>query len=147
MTKTILLISTCILFFSCAKKIEERLIGEWKLDTAYKKDLFGRDYFQTGYESGRFTFYESGAAAYVNNTDTLSGYWKADYYSQSRYNSNTGNNDSELKKYLEVFLANFSRNKILSWKFDEFHFRNGWKCIRATEYSLGRDRVYEFVKP
>ncbi len=123
------------------------MIGDWKLDETYRKEIFGRDYFQTGYETGIFTFYESGAAGYISNTDTLSGYWKADYYSRQQSNSSGGNTESELLKYLDVFLADFQRNKILNWKFDEFNFRNGWKCIRAVEYSLGRDRIYEFVKP
>ena len=132
-----------LLFFSCGKRIEDRLIGEWKLDVAYKKELFGRDYFQTGYEHGVFTFFESSVATYISGQDTLSGYWRSDYW--NRYDAS--NDETRRVKYLEVFVANFNRNKIINWRFDEFHFRNSWKCIRAIEYSLGRDRFYEFVKP
>ena len=80
MTRTLLLFAISVALFSCTKKIEDRLIGEWKLDGAYKKELFGRDYFKTGYESGIFTLYESGSAAYTSAAESLSGYWKSDYY-------------------------------------------------------------------
>lgn len=144
MSRTLFLLGiAAIILVSCAKKIEDHLIGEWKLDVAYKKELFGRDYFQTGYENGLFTFFENGTATFVSSQDTLSGYWKADFY--SRYNSSS--DETNRMKYLEVYLADFTRNKILNWKFDDFNFRNNWKCIRAVEYSLGLDRYYEFVKP
>lgn len=140
-----LLVSAIIVItsISCGKHIEDHLTGEWKVDVAYKKELFGRDYFQTGYESGKFIFYESGTATYVSNQDTLSGYWKSDFW--SRYNA--ADDETQRLKFLEIFLADYNRNKIINWKFDDFNFRNNWKRIRAVEYSLGRDRYYEFVKP
>lgn len=148
MSRTILLFSiTVIILSSCAKRIEDRLIGEWKLDVTYKKELFGRDYFQTGYEDGVFTFFESGTASYTSSQDTLSGYWKSDFWSRARYDATTNETKTERLKYLEIYLADFSRNKIINWKFDDFNFRNNWKCIRAVEFSLGRDRYYEFIKP
>jgi hypothetical protein len=134
---------TIITLISCSKRIEDRLVGEWRIDVAYKKELFGRDYFQTGYENGKFTFFESGTATFVSSQDTLSGYWKSDFW--SRYNSS--NDETERMKYLEIYLANFNRNKVINWKFDNFSFRNNWKCIRAVEFFLGRDRYYEFVRP
>ncbi len=146
MTRTLLFLTAITALLSCTKNIEDRLIGEWKLDGAYKKELFGRDYFQTGYESGIFTLYESGSAAYTSATESLSGYWKSDYYWGS-YDPNTGEPDSRRLKYLEIYLADYPRNKTLNWQFDEFNFRNGWKHIRAIEHTLGRDRYYEFVKP
>jgi len=147
MSRTILLLCTTVfILFSCAKKIEDHLIGEWKLDVSYKKELFGRDYFQTGYEDGVFTFFESGAANYVNNQDTLSGYWKSDFYTRWRDDADE-DNDSGRLKYLEVYLANFARNKIINWRFDNFNFKNNWKCLKAVEFSLGRDRYYEFAEP
>ena len=145
MTRALLLLATIVALFSCTKKIEDRLIGEWKLDGAYKKDFFGRDYFQTGYEGGLFTLYESGSAAYTSPAGSLSGYWKSDYY-WSSYDPNTGDPDSRRVKYLEIFLADYQQNKTLNWQFDEFNFRNNWKEFRAVEYTLGRDRYYEFVK-
>jgi len=144
MLRIYLLISIIVfLFFSCEKRIEDRLIGNWKLDKAYKKELFGRDYFQTGYEDGIFTLYESGNATYTSNLDTLSGYWRSDFW--ARYNSSSDN--SERMKYLEIYLADFSSNKLINWRFDNFDFRNNWKCIRAVVFSFGRDRYYEFIKP
>jgi hypothetical protein len=144
MTKTLLLlISVSYILSSCSKRIEDRLIGEWKLDGAYKKELFGRDYFQTGYEDGIFTFFESGTATYTSPQHNLSGYWRSDFH--SRYDA--ANDKIEILKYLEIYLADFSRNTIINWRFDDFNFRNNWKCIRAQEYWLGRDRFYEFVKP
>lgn len=122
------------------------MIGEWKLDVSYKKILFDRDYFQTGYEDGIFTFFESGAATYVSNLDTLSGYWRSDFWSRSRYDA-SGELKTERLKNLELYLVDFTRNKIIDWKFDDFNFKNNWKCIKAVEFSLGRDRYYEFVKP
>lgn len=135
------------LLFSCGKKIEEHLLDEWKLDASYKKGLFGRDYFQTGFEDGVFTFFESGSASYVSSFDTLSGYWKSDFYTKTRYDAADDDYDTKILKYLEVYLADFSSNKIINWKFDDFDFKNGWKRIKAVEFSIGRDRYYEFVKP
>ena len=146
MIRSLLIITIALIHFSCSKNIEDRLIGEWKLDVSYKKELFGRDYFTTGFENGIFRFYESGLASYIGINDTLSGYWKSDYYSRQNYNSSTGESESERLKYLEVFLANFQNSKILRWDFEEYDFRNNWKNIRAIEYTLGRDRYYEFIK-
>jgi len=148
MSRTILLLSIAVIILSsCAKKLEDHLIGEWMLDATYKKELFGRDYFQTGFEDGTFTFFESGTATYTSSQDTLSGYWKSDFYTRWQNNSSDDDDGSETLKYLEIYLADFSRNKIINWRFDNFNFRNDWKCIRAVEFSLGRDRYYEFVKP
>ncbi len=147
MRQNLLLISAfAFLLISCGKQIEEHLIGEWKLDESYKKELFGRDHFQTGYEDGIFTFYESGSATYVSGQDTLSGYWKSDFYTRWR-NDNDEDYDSDRLKYLEIYVANFNRNKVINWRFDNFNFKNGWKRIKAVEFSIGRDRYYEFVKP
>ena len=146
MIRTLLAFGITLFFLSsCAKKIEEHIIGEWRLDVSYRKELFGRDHFQTGYEGGVFTFFESGAARYVQNQDTLSGYWKSDFYTRWRFDNDEDEGDR--LKYLEVYLADFNRNKVINWRFDNFKFRNSWKCIRAVEFSLGRDRYYEFVKP
>jgi len=147
MNRTLLLLLGTIVFilFSCAKKIEEHIIGEW-LDVSYKKELFGRDYFQTGYEDGIFTFFESGSAHYIYNQDTLSGYWKSDFYTRWQNDADEDHGSDRLK-YLEIYLADFSRNKIINWRFDNFNFKNNWKCLKAVEFSLGRDRYYEFVKP
>jgi hypothetical protein len=147
MIRNLLLLTTALICLSCSKHIEDRLIGEWRLDAAYKKDLFGRDYFKTGFENGIFTFYESGTAVYRSQTDTLSGYWRSDYYFTQSYDPSTGVDETKRLKYLDIYLEGFTRGKILNWQFDEFNFRNNWKTIRAIEYSLGRDRYYEFVKP
>jgi len=147
MTRTLLLLGiTTVFLLSCAKKIEEHIIGEWRLDVSYKKELFGRDYFQTGYEDGIFTFFESGSARYIQNQDTLSGYWRSDFYTRWQYDADE-DHESDRLKYLEIYLADFNRNKIINWRFDNFNFKNSWKCLKAVEFSLGRDRYHEFVKP
>lgn len=110
---------------------------------ANKKETFDRDYFTTGFENGIFRFYESGLASYIGNNDTLSGYWKSDYYFRQSYNSSAGESGSERLKYLEIFLVNFQNGKIISRNFNEYNIRNNWKCIRAIEYTLGRDRYYD----
>ena len=142
----LLLLPIALFLSSCAKTIEDHLIGEWKLDVSYRKELFGKDYFQTGYEDGVFTFFESGTATYIDNQDTLSGYWRSDFYTEWRDYADD-DDDTERYKYLEVYLANFNQNKIINWRFDNFNFKNGWKRIKAVEFSLGRDRYYEFEKP
>ena len=147
MSRTLLLLSIAILLFSCGRRLEDRLIGDWKLDESYRKGLFSRDHFQTGYEEGRFTFFESGSAAYVSNTDTLSGYWKSDFYSRPQYDAADDDYDRKILKRLEIYLADFNRNQIIHWRFDDFDFKDGRRRIKAVEFSLGRDRYYEFIKP
>ena len=146
MSRPILLLSILLLLFSsCGKTFEDHLINKWKLDASYRKELFGKDYFQTGYEDGVFTFFESGTATYVDNNDTLSGYWRSDFYTRWQDYADD-DDDTERYKYLEIYLADFNRNKIINWKFDNFNFKNSWKRIKAVEFSLGRDRYYEFVR-
>ena len=135
-----------LLFTSCTKSIEDKLIGNWKLDDAYRKVLFGRDHFTTGYEPGVFTFEENGNARYTSSTDTLTGYWRADYYPYRYYNSSSNSNESRTLRYLRLRLVNFQQNRFIEWEFDDFNFRNSRRMIRAEQYSIGSDRVYEFVK-
>src|SRR5262245_29454804 len=116
----LLLCISVLLLSSCGKRIESHLIGDWKLDVSYKKGLFNRDYFQTGYEDGVFTFFESGNASYTSSTDTLSGYWKSDFYTRPRYDADDDEYENKILKYLEVYLADFNSNKIIHWKFDDF---------------------------
>lgn len=135
-----------VLFYSCSKNYEDRLIGSWRLDESYRKMLFGRDYFQTGYEDGVFTFLENGNATYVSSTDTLTGYWRANNHSRTYYNQSTSEWETKQMRYLRLSLKNFLQNKFLEWDFDNFSFRNNWKGIKAEQYSLSNDRVYEFVR-
>src|ERR1043165_5578957 len=146
MSRSTLLLSISILFLSsCGKIYEDHLIDQWKLDVSYRKELFGRDYFQTGYEDGVFTFFESGNATYVSSQDTLSGYWKSEFYTKWQDYADE-DDDAERYKYLEIYLADFNNNRVINWRFDNFNFKNSWKRIKAVEFSLGRDRYYEFVK-
>lgn len=147
MSRILLLLSVAVLFFSCSKKLDERLTGNWKLHASYKKGLFNRDYFQTGYEAGIFTFSENGSATFVDNIDTLSGYWRSDFYTRRQYDAADDDYDTKILKYLEIYLVNFNSNKIIHWKFDDFDFKNNRKRIKAVEFSLGRDRYFEFIKP
>lgn len=136
----------CIPIILCVKRIEDRLAGDWKLDKTYKKGLVNRDYFQTGYEDGLFILFESGSASYVSSLDTLSGFWKSDFYTRLQDNAADDDYDTKTLKYLEIYLANFNCNKIIHWRFDDFDFKDNSKRIKAVEFSLGRDRYYEFVK-
>ena len=141
LTKTIamqrnLLITLLIgsLFFtSCSKSLEDRIVGTWKLNSAWRQKLFGRDYFTTGFESGLFRFDENGNASYTSSTDTLTGYWRSDRYTNSYYNS-SGQWETTSMKYLRINLVNYQQNKRLEWDFDDFHFRDGWKGISAMQY-------------
>lgn len=135
-----------ILFLSsCSKTAEDRLIGKWRLDESYRRVFLGRDHFQTGYENGVFAFYENGDATYTSSTDTLNGNWRAGNHNSSYYNSSSGQWDTRGLRYLRLNLYNFLRNKVLNWEFDDFSFRNSWQTIKAEQYSLSNDRVYEFV--
>ena len=127
-----------IIVSACSKRIEDRIVGSWKLKSSYKQKTFDRDHFITGYESGIFTFNENGNATYVSSTDTLTGYWNADDYSV-----NTGPESGSLR-HLKIELVNFLRNRYLFWEFDDFNFHNTWKTLRAEEYSLSYARIYEF---
>lgn len=136
-----------LLFFtSCSKTIEDRIAGKWKLTGAYKQRFFDRDYFQTGYENGVFTLLENGNASYISPSDTLNGTWSADRYNNYYYNAGSGQYESRSMRYLHIYLVNFPRNKFLNWEFDDFHFKNNWDRIKAEQYSLSNDRIYEFAR-
>jgi len=139
--KKYLLLSIIItfLFYGCSKRIEDRIVGSWKLRSSYKQQTFDRDHFTTGYESGIFTFSDNGTATYTSNTDTLTGNWHADKYYP------TG---SEGKNYrrLRIEMVNFIQNRFLFWEFDDFNFRNSWRTLRTEEFSLSYTRVYEFER-
>jgi hypothetical protein len=139
------LLATSLIFSSCSKTLEDRLIGSWQLEDAWRRVFLGKEHFQTGYESGTFTFMENGDATYTSPTDTLTGYWRSGRHTSSYYNSN-GDYESRSMKYLRISLVNFQQNRRLEWDFDDFHFRDGWQEIRAEQYSLSNDRVYEFER-
>ena len=138
------LVLAVLFFSSCSKNLEDRLIGSWKLNSSYRQKAFGRDHFTTGFESGVFTLNENGSAKYVSATDTLTGNWYSDRYTNSWYNGN--DYESRSMKYLRIHLVNFQRNEFLDWEFDDFIFRNSWQQIKAEQYSLSNDRVYEFQR-
>ncbi len=147
MRKLLLPLLISILFFSsCTKSIEDRIVGSWQLETAWKRQLFSRDYFTTGYESGTFTFMENGNATYVSSTDTLNGFWRSDRYNNNYYNGSTGQWETRSMKYLRISLVNFQLNRRLEWEFDDFNFRNSSDVIRAEQYSISNDRVYDFKR-
>jgi hypothetical protein len=148
MNKSLLLSAVLfsLLLSSCSKSIEDRLIGNWKLDDAYRKVFLGRDHFTTGYENGVFAFFENGNASYTSPTDTLNGYWRADNHTHTYYNNGTGQWDTRSMRYLRLHLVNFTQNRFLDWEFDDFTFKNGRRTIKAEQYSLSNDRVYEFVR-
>ena len=139
-----LFIFIILLFSSCSKTFEDRLVGKWKLNTSYRQRLFDRDHFQTGYESGVFTLNENGTASYTSATDTLNGYWNADKYSQPYYNN--GDYQSQTYRHLHLNMIDFSRNKFIDWDFDDFTFQNDFDRIKARQFSLNTDIIYEFVR-
>ncbi len=140
------LLTLTLFYSSCSKSLEDRIIGSWQLESAWRQVFFGRDYFQTGYESGLFTFMVNGDATYVSSTDTLRGNWRSDRYNSNYYNGGTGQWETRSMKYLRISLVNFQQNRRLEWEFDDFSFRNNWSDIRAEQYSLSNDRVYEFER-
>ena len=141
MKKHLLFLSLVILFFSsCSKTYEDRLIGQWRLNESYRQRVLDKDHFQTGFESGVFTLNENGTAVYTSAVDTLNGYWNADRY------SNYSNGESHSYRHLQLNLVNFNRNKFINWSFDDFGFRNNYDRIKAVQFSLSSDIVYEFVK-
>lgn len=145
MRKNLLFIAlTAIIFSSCSKNYEDRLTGSWQLDRSWKQGFLNRDYFTTGYESGVFTFSENGDATYTSSTDTLTGYWRSDRYTDNYYNSSSDQWESKSMKYLKISLVNFAQNRRIEWEFDDFNFRNNWREFRAEQYSWGNDRIYEF---
>lgn len=148
MRKNLLLPLLVITFFlsSCSKSLEDRIIGSWQLKSAWRKEFFGRDYFTTGYESGVFKFMENGNATYINGTDTLNGYWRSDRYNNRYYNRSSSEWETRSMKYLRINLVNFQQNRRIEWEFDDFSFRNNWSNIKAEQYSLSNDRVYEFER-
>ena len=128
-----------LLFSACSKRIEDRIVGSWKLRSSYKQKTFDRDHFTTGYEPGIFTFSDNGTATYTSTTDTLTGNWHADkYYS--------GGSEGNNYRRLRIELVNFIQNRFLFWEFDDFNFRNSWETLRAEEFSLSYTRVYEFER-
>lgn len=138
------LLSVSFLFFSCRKSIDDRVTGSWQLEEAWKRGLFGRDYFQTGYESGVFTLSENGNAVYIEGNDTLTGYWRSDRENRRYYNSGNGEWETRSMRYLRMNFVNFQQNRRIEWEFDDFNFRNNWRTIRAEQYWYSNDRVYEF---
>ncbi|HWR32901.1 MAG TPA: hypothetical protein VN451_05225 [Chitinophagaceae bacterium] len=146
MRKFIIVSLTIFSFFilSCSKELEDRIAGKWQLEGAWKSKLFGRDYFQTGYENGIFTFFDNGSATYIEGSDTLSGYWRSDWHNRYYYNSGSGEWETRSMKYLSINLVNFQQNRRLEWEFDDFHFKSNWQKIKAEQYSLSNGRVYEF---
>ena len=140
------LLAFTVFFSSCSKSLEDRVIGSWELKRAWRQQLFGRDYFETGYENGVFTFSENGDATYTGNGDTLTGFWRSDRYTNRYYNSGSGDWESRSMKYLRINLANFQQSIRIEWDFDDFRFRDNWQEIRAEQYSLSNDRIYEFAR-
>ena len=135
-----------LFFSSCSKSLEDRLIGSWQLKDSWRRQFIGRDYFQTGYENGTFTFLDNGNATYVSSTDTLNGFWRSDRYNNNYYNNSSSQWETRSMKYLRISLVNFQQNRRLEWEFDDFSFRNSWQGIRAEQYSLSNDRIYDFER-
>lgn len=141
MRKHLLPLTITILFFSsCSKTYEDHLIGKWRLNDSYRQRLFDRDGFQTGYESGVFILNENGTATYTSTTDTLNGYWNADRYT-SYYDD-----ESRTYRHLQLNLVNFTQNKFINWSFDDFKYKDSRDRIKATQFSLSSEIIYEFVR-
>lgn len=135
-----------VLFTSCAKSLEDRMTGTWKLEKASKRLSTGTSVFHTGYEDGIFHLDESGLATYIENSDTLSGYWKAGKHNKGIYNNAEGSWQARDMRFLVINVTNSFLHRSLEWRFDDIDFHSNNRGLRAEQYTLGFDRIYEFKK-
>ena len=83
---------------------------------------------------------------YTSTTDTLNGYWRCRSGIQQSYYNNNGDWETRPTEISAVKPVNFQQNKCIEWEFDDFNFRNDLAEIKAEQYSLSTDRVYEFER-
>ncbi len=135
-----------MLFTSCSKSLEDRLVGTWKLEEATRRVSSGTSVFRTGYEEGIFNLDENGLATYIEGNDTLSGYWKAGKHNKGIYNNSEGSWQARDMRFLMISVSNSLLHRSLEWRFDDIDFHSNNRGLRAEQYTLGFDRIYEFKK-
>lgn len=138
--------ATLVMVSSCSKDLEDRLVGNWKLKTAWKSQPSGTSELRTGYEQGLFHLENNGKASYTEGTDTLVGYWKAGKQNKGIYNNSEGHWESRNMQFLLLNMEDRQQTRRLEWRFDDFDLKNDGRIIRAVQYTLGYDRFYEFEK-
>lgn len=138
--KPLLLILSLTTLLSCRKNIEDHIVGTWQLTDAYRTGFLSRDRFTTGYEDGRFIFYENGNASFVSTTDTLYGTWETDFYSVHYGES------SQTYKSLDIYVVNYRTNKTINLDLDDFHFRDSKDRIVGEHFLSSNKKVYEFTR-
>lgn len=131
---------------SCSKTLEDRMTGTWKLEEANRRIATGTSPFRTGYEEGLFRLDDNGLATYIEGADTLSGYWRAGKHNKGIYNNSEGTWQARDMRYLLISVSNTQLHRTLEWKFDDIEFHSHNKGLRAEQYTLGFDRIYEFKK-
>jgi len=134
------------LFSSCSKSLEDRITGHWKLEGATRRISTGTSELRTGYEDGIFHLDENGLATYIEGTDTLSGYWRAGKHNKGIYNNSEGSWQARDMRYLLISVSNTFLHRTLEWRFDDIDFHSNNRGLRAEQYTLGFDRIYEFKK-
>ncbi len=139
-----LLLSYSSLAFTSCKKWgipEDRIIGEWKLTEAVKQRYSRTESFFTGYETGRFTFFENGTVVYKDPTDSLNGNWNMRTENDSYYDAN-GNWQTRTSTTLSMRLYNFSSNRMIDWTFDNFNFESSGNKLVA--YMNSASYIYKY---
>jgi hypothetical protein len=135
-----------VLFSSCSKSLEDRITGFWKLEEATRRVSSGTSVFRTGYEEGIFHLDENGLATYIEGSDTLSGYWRAGKHTKGIYNNSEGTWQARDMRFLLINVSNTFLHRTLEWRFDDIDFHSNNRGLRAEQYTLGFDRIYEFKK-
>ncbi|MBI5372466.1 MAG: hypothetical protein HZA79_10630 [Sphingobacteriales bacterium] len=135
-----------VMVSSCSKDLEDRLVGNWKLKIAWKSQPSGASELYTGYENGLFHLENNGKASYTEGTDTLTGYWKAGKHNKGIYNNSEGHWESRNMQFLLINIEDRQQIRRLEWRFDDFDQKNDGRTIRAVQYTLGYDRIYEFER-
>lgn len=134
------------IFTSCSKNLEDRMTGTWKLEEATRRVASGTSPFRTGYEDGLFRLDDNGLATYIEGSDTLTGYWRAGKHNKGIFNNNEGTWQARDMRYLLISVSNSLLHRTLEWRFDDIEFHSHNKGLRAEQYTLGFDRIYEFKK-
>lgn len=129
---------------ACSKDLEDRLEGKWQLVEATRRLQTGTSAFNPGFGDGIFQLNSDGSATYIEETDTLTGFWKADKHTKGFYNNAEGTWQSRGMRFLQINVTNTTIHRSLDLKFDDLYFHHDRSAFRAEQYNLGFDRYYEF---
>jgi hypothetical protein len=131
--------------FSCSKifHVEDKLEGEWRLKTAEKKALLQSTTINTGYETGKFQFFNNGSASYQDGSSIMKGNWRMRVVNTGT--SDNGNSGNNTGRVLNINLYDFTANRVLNLEFDQFRFTSRNRLV-AEYQSPGYRYKYEFVR-